>query len=148
MLSYLLLWEVQSVCFFKLVTRSIPSDSLLCEISGGSMVFFVTAVSNLPGLPTLHFSSSVRRTRAHCIPGWTHKSAALRPIQKHSWSVAFEDISCAACGWWSTLHCQSLLLKECMVPRVRSSRTAWVAFKCTCLPITALNLYWLFSCSY
>lgn len=85
------------------------------------MVSLVTAVSNLPDFPTLHFSSSVRRTKATRIPGWIHKLTALRAIQKHSWSVAFEDVICA-CRRCSMLRCQSLVFKERMVPRVRSSR--------------------------
>lgn len=98
-------------------------------MSGGSMLSFVTVVSNFPHLPTLHFSSSVRRTKATQIPVWIHKLTTLRAIQKPSWSVAFEDIGCVCCGWWGMLHCQSLLLKECMVPSIRSSRTDLGCFK-------------------
>lgn len=95
-LSYLLLGG------YKVFLDSSCSNNLevlltACEMSGGSMVSSVTAVSNLPDLPTLHFSSSVRRTKATPIPGVIHKLTALRAIQKHSWSVAFKDISCA-CG--------------------------------------------------
>lgn len=51
----------------------------------------------------------------------------LRAFQKRSWSVLFESISCACSEWGCTLRCQSFLLKERMVPRIRA---CWIDLGC------------------
>ena len=92
------------------------------------MVSFVTAASNLPDLPTLCFSSSVS-TKATHIPGWIHKLTALRAIQRTAGQLHLKTSAVLVVGDGSMLHCQSLLLKERMVPRIRSSRTDLSCFK-------------------
>lgn len=151
-LSYLLLCWGQSVSSLFLLRqvsyRSSPIWQHLWNVRG-SMVSAVTTVSNLPNLSTLLFPSSVRGTKATRIPGWINKLSALSAIQKHSSSVAFEDISCACPGWWGKLWCQSLPFGEHTTVNQGLSlpEVTWAVLKCTVLPIPALNLYSFISCS-
>lgn len=144
-LSYLLLCWGQSISslflLWRVCYRSSPIWQYLWSV-GGSMVSFVTAVSSLPNLSTLPFPSSVRGTKATCIPGWIRRLTALGAIQKQSSSVAFEDISCACPGWWGMLCCQSPPLGERAKVNQELSlpELTWVVLKCTCLPIPSLNL--------
>lgn len=121
--SCLLLGKVQSVSPLSLLTRgALPSDSTVWN-ARGSTASFVTAVSNLPDLPTLHFPGLSEGPRT---PEWIHKLMHAGPLRGTADQLHLKP---SAVPGADEARCALSLPKEQEVPRDSSSRADLGCFK-------------------
>lgn len=124
--SCLLLGKVQSVSAVSALTRgALPCDSTVWMPGEALPLLSLLFPTFLIFQPSIF--PVCQKDQEHLYPWVDTEINACRATQRHSWSAAFEAISCAW-GWWSTLRCQSLP-KEQEVPRDSSSRADLGCFK-------------------
>lgn len=124
--SCLLLGKVQSVSAVSALTRgALPCDSTVWMPGEALPLLSLLFPTFLIFQPSIF--PVCQKDQEHLYPWVDTEINACRATQRHSWSAAFEAISCAW-GWWSTLRCQSLP-KEQEVPRESSSRADLGCFK-------------------